>query len=199
MRNQIGLLTALASSVMLLPAQAQTAKHVPERRPELAVSYDLVGSNAPAGQCGCFALNGGSATAAFPLPADHLSLVGRISGTHAGNIGGPKYSLTLVTYTFGLRYTLPLHSEHVSLFADGMIGGSHAGGSLVSGSNPGASNAGGALAGSVGGGMDVRWKRFLSIRAFEADYQPTAFNNNTTGLQNNYRISAGLVLHFPGH
>src|ERR1700761_2853319 len=107
MRNHIGLLTVLASSVMMLPARAQTTKHASDRAPELALSYDLVGSNAPAGQCGCFVLNGGSATGAVPIPVDHLSVVGRISGTHAGNIGGPKYSLTLLTYTFGLRYTLP--------------------------------------------------------------------------------------------
>ena len=198
MRNHIGFFTVLASSV-LLPAQAQQMdpKPSPPRVPELALSYDLIGSNAPAGQCGCFVLNGGSVTAAIPIPLDRLSIVGQISATHAGDIGTPHDSLTLLTYTLGLRYTPSIHSRRISLFAQGLIGGDHASGSLVEGTNPGKGNAGISLAGSVGGGMDLRWKRAVSIRAFEIDYQPTTVDNHTTAVENNYRISAGLVVHLP--
>jgi outer membrane immunogenic protein len=187
-QNQIRILTVLASVLLLQVAQAQKAT------PEIAVAYDVIGSNAPAGQCGCFALNGGSVTAAFPLPL-RLAAVGQVSGTHAGNIGSPHYDLTLVSYLFGVRYVAPLPSKHISLFAQGLLGGTHSSGSLVSNPNPAAGNAGVSLAGSLGGGIDVRWKRAISFRAFEVDYQPTTFNNNTTSLQNNYRFSAGLVFH----
>jgi outer membrane immunogenic protein len=199
MRNHIGFFTVLASSVLLFPARAQKIdpKPSPPRVPELAVSYDLIGSNAPAGQCGCFVLNGGSITGAIPIPFNKLSGVGQISATHVGNIGTPHDTLTLLTYTFGLRYTPSIRSRHISLFAQGLIGGDHASGSLVEGSNPGKGNAGISLAGSVGGGMDLRWKHSISIRAVEIDYQPTTVDNHTTALENNYRISAGLVIHLP--
>ena len=199
MRNHLRLFTVLASSVLLLPARAQQMdlKPSPPRVPELAVSYDAIASNAPAGQCGCFFLNGGSVTAAVPIPLDRLSVVGQLSATHARNIGTPQDTLTLLTYTFGLRYTPQIHSTHISVFAQGLIGGSHASGSLVAGTNPGKDNASISLAGSVGAGLDLRWKRALSIRLIDVDYQPTTVDNRTTALQNNYRISAGVVLHLP--
>jgi hypothetical protein len=198
MRKRIALLTVTISGLMLPLAQAQKAAGSATRTPEVALSYDLVGSNAPAGQCGCFVLNGGSVTAAIPIPVDKLSAVGQISATHAGNISASRYDLTLLTYTFGLRYMPPLHSDHLSVFVQGLIGGSHAAGSLVGGSNPGSENAGLSLAGSVGGGVDLRWKKAVSLRVFEASYQPTTFSNHTTGLENNYRISAGIIFHMPG-
>jgi hypothetical protein len=200
MRNHIAVLIALASSV-LVPARAQstTQNTAPARLPELALSYDLVGSNAPAGQCGCFVMNGGGATAAFPLPAKDLSIVGQLSATHSGSIGSPKYSLTLVTYTIGLRYPLPLHSEHFKLFVQGLIGGAHSSGSLVAASNVLAENSHASLAGSVGAGVDIRWKHNVSIRALEVDYMPTTFDNSSSALENNYRISAGIVFHLPVH
>jgi outer membrane immunogenic protein len=197
MRDMMKILTALALGVMLLPAHGQKSDAALSamRTPELAISYDLIGSNAPAGQCGCFVLNGGSATAAYPLP-HRLSVVGQLTASHAGNIGSRKYDLTLVTYTFGFRYTPELKSKHISLFAQGLIGGSHAAGDLVSDNNPGQANASASLAGSVGGGMDVRWKSRISIRALEVSYQPTTVDNRTTSLENNYRISAGIIFHF---
>jgi outer membrane immunogenic protein len=201
MRILIGLLTVLASSLLLRPAPAQelNAKTAPPRLPELAVAYDLIGSNAPAGQCGCFFLNGGSVTAAIPVPVKRLWIAGQVSATHAGNIGTPHDDLTLLTYMIGFRYTPSIPSRHVSLFAQGLIGAGHASGSLVGGSNPGSQNAGISLAGSVGGGLDLRWKRAISIRAIEVEYQPTTVDNHTTALQNNYRISAGLVFHLAVH
>ena len=199
MRNLIAVLTVAAASAIYPTARAQKVAGSVARTPEVALSYDLVGSNAPAGQCGCFVMNGGSATGAIPLPVDRFLAVAQVSATHGGQIGAPKYDLTLMTYTFGLRYVPPIHSSRVGVFVQGLIGGSHASGSLVGGSNPGAENAGLSLAGSVGGGVDLSWKPAVSFRVFEASYQPTTFSNHTTALENNYRVSAGVVFHLRGH
>ena len=193
MRIHLYVLSVLASNAMLLAAHAQTPLPPATRSPEVAVAYDLIGSNAPAGQCGCFVLNGGSLTGALPLRLRGVSLAGQFSATHAGNVNGSNYDLTLETYLAGLRYTMPLKGDRIHLFVQGLIGGSHASGSLVQSPNPGSGNAGFTVAGSIGGGLDVRWKRHVSIRALEVDYQPTTFDNSTTALENNYRISAGLV------
>jgi hypothetical protein len=183
------------SVVLLLSLECATAtaqaKPSVSRAPEVAIAYDLVGSNAPAGTCGCFILNGGSITGAFPVHTS-LSVVGQLSATHGGGIGPRNYDLTLLTFTGGIRYTPMLHTR-VKPFVQGLIGGTHASGSLVESPNPGARNAGVALAGSVGGGVDIPFRSSISIRAIEADYLPTTYDNNTSSLQNNYRISAGVV------
>ena len=38
--------------------------------------------------------------------------------------------------------------------------------------------------------------RRFAIRAFEADYLLTTFDNGSNNLQNNFRISVGAVIHF---
>lgn len=42
-----------------------------------------------------------------------------------------------------------------------------------------------------GGGLDIRASRRVTIRAFQADYNPTFFGS---GRQNNFRLSFGVVL-----
>lgn len=48
------------------------------------------------------------------------------------------------------------------------------------------------LAGAFGGGLDIKATNRLSIRAFQADYNPTRLNNST---QHNFRFSVGIVFH----
>lgn len=197
MRIYIGLFSLLALSATLPSAHAQMTPtgRALGHTPEIALSYDLVGSNAPAGQCGCFVLNGGSMTAAVHISLRGVSIAGQVSLTHAGSIGTPKYDLSLLTYLGGVRYTMPLKKDRFNLFAQGLVGGSHASGSLVGTTQSGAGNSAIAIAGSIGGGLDIRWKRSIDIRALEVDYQPTTVDNNTTALENNYRISVGIVFH----
>lgn len=56
-----------------------------------------------------------------------------------------------------------------------------------------------AFAGAIGGGLDVRLSDSLAIRAFQADYFMTRFDEgpwNDNARQNNFRLSAGIVLRF---
>jgi outer membrane immunogenic protein len=174
-------------------AQSGTQREAASR-PELAVEYNYVHSNAPPGECGCINLNGGSANFAWPLHHWQLSLVGDVGAVHAGSITNQGYDLTLSTYTAGLRYSPRLRRWHLRPWAQLLIGGAHASGSLVEGS--GSSTGGGAFASLVGGGVDVRMSPRFSIRAFEAEYLVTTFNNGGNDHQNNLRIGAGVVFHF---
>jgi outer membrane immunogenic protein len=168
---------------------AQTnSQPAPEPRPELAVEYNYVHSNAPPGDCGCINLNGGSASFAWPLRVWHLSLVGDVAAVHAGSISSEHDDLTLSTYTVGVRYSPQVHAWHLQPWGQVLVGGAHASGSLVSG--------GGAFASLVGGGIDVPLTRRFSIRALEADYLVTMFGNGSNNHQNSLRIAAGMVLHF---
>ena len=46
---------------------------------------------------------------------------------------------------------------------------------------------------AAGGGIDVKWTERISVRLVQADYLGTRYADAT---QNNFRVSAGLVIHF---
>ena len=153
-------------------------------------------SNAPPGGCGCFNLNGGSATFAWTLKQTPFALAGDVTFVHSGSVSTSGESLTLSTFTGGGRYQPRLAHLHLQPFGQLLVGFAHSSGSLVQGSNPGAATAGLAFAANVGGGLDLRTDRALSIRLVEANYLVTTFNNGSNNHQNILRIGAGLALRF---
>jgi outer membrane immunogenic protein len=195
--QSIPLFFAIAAAVAAGPAIAQTSTQaVANTRPEIAVEYNFARSNAPAGDCGCFNLNGGSASFAWPLGAGHFSLVGDYSLTHANTISSHDYSLTLNTITGGIRYTPRFRNSHLRPFAQVLAGVAHSSGTLVDGPDSAVSNSGAAFAGLAGGGLDLRASRHFAIRLVEADYLVTTFDNLGNDHQNILRIGAGLIYRF---
>jgi peptidoglycan-associated lipoprotein len=175
-RYQLALLLTLAA-VSTRPTVAQTPAAQSEPvgdkpfRAELALGYSYMHSNAPPGGCGCFNLNGGNATFAWPVKPGSFALVGDVAIAHAGTVSSTGDSLTLSTYTAGARY-LPKLGHSAS------------------------ANAGAAFAANLGGGLDLRASRRFAVRLIEADYLLTTFDNGTNNHQNNLRVSAGMVVHF---
>ena len=183
-----------AAAAAQVPAHATAA--LPPRA-ELALDYSYLRSNAPPGGCACFNLNGGSVTFAWPIkPGGSLALVGDITAAHAGSIGTSGYSLTLSSYTVGVRYRLKMRQSAWQPFGQALVGAAHSSGTLVSGQSPAAANAGAAFAVNLGGGLDLRLNRNISLRLAEADYLLTTFNNGGNNHQNNLRLSSGIVLRF---
>jgi outer membrane immunogenic protein len=80
-------------------AQAATASN-DAARPELALGYSYVRSNAPPGGCTCFNQNGGSAEFAWPLGSGQFAVVGDVTATYASGIAG--YSVTETPTTTGI-------------------------------------------------------------------------------------------------
>jgi outer membrane immunogenic protein len=188
----------LAASLLLLgfTAVAALTAHAQNRGSvDVGVDYNYVRTNAPAGGCGCFALNGGSGWVAFNV-SHSLGIVGEIASQHASNISSSGADLTLTSYLVGPRY-IWAHARHFAPFAQVLLGGAHASGSLSPGSStlPGSANA---LAMTAGGGLDIRLTRHISLRAFEADYYLTHFDNGVNDHQNNLRIAAGVIIRFGG-
>jgi outer membrane immunogenic protein len=178
------------TAVATLSARAQSAGLV-----DVGVDYNYVWANAPAGGCGCFALNGGNAWVAFNL-SHSLGIVGEIASQHASNISSSGADLTLTPYLVGPRYTWA-HARHFAPFAQLLLGGAHASGDLAPGNSglPGSANAFGMIA---GGGLDISLTRHIALRAFEADYYLTRFDNGVNDHQNNLRIAAGVIIRFGG-
>jgi hypothetical protein len=48
----------------------------------------------------------------------------------------------------------------------------------------------------AGGGLDVGLTRRIALRAFEADYYLTRFDNGVNDHQNNLRIAVGVIIRF---
>jgi outer membrane immunogenic protein len=205
MRNQfhapLSLLLTLLSAIAVafaLPSisLAQTAPMEEEPRAELALGYSYVHSNLPPGGCGCFSLNGGNATIAWPIRSSGFALAGDITIAHASSSSGTGDGITLSTFTAGGRYLPHVGHSAWQPFAQVLVGFAHANGALVSGSNPGSANADASFAANIGGGLDLRTNPGFSIRLVEADYLLTTFDNGTNNHQNNIRIGAGVVVRF---
>lgn len=193
------LLTIIAVSLGAASAQAPNQSKLAAAsapRPELALGFSYLRSNAPPGGCTCFNLYGGNATFAWPIAKGPFAVVGDITAAKSGSITSHGFGLTLSTYTVGARYEPKLHSTLIHPFGQALIGVAHASGSLVVGPGTSVGNAGAAFAGSIGGGLDVAASKRVWVRAFQADYLPTTFDNGTNNHQNNLRIGAGLVIRF---
>jgi outer membrane immunogenic protein len=178
------------TAVATLSARAQSGGSV-----DAGVDYNYVRGNAPAGSCGCFALNGGGGWVAFNF-SHSIGIVGEIASQHASNISSSGVDLTLTSYLVGPRYTWA-HARHFAPFAQALLGGAHASGNLAPGSSglPGSANA---FATIAGGGLDISLTRRIALRAFEADYYLTRFDNGVNHHQNNLRIAAGVIIRFGG-
>ena len=180
------------------PAPAAPSSVNPSRplRAELALGYSYLRSNVPPGGCGCFNLNGGSATFAWPVKPGSFALVGDVTVAHAGIAAGTGDSLTVSAFTAGARYLPRLGRSPLQPFGQALVGLAHSSGTLVQGANPAAANAGAAFAANFGGGLDLRASRRFSVRLVEADYLVTTFDNGSNNHQNNLRVGAGVVLRF---
>jgi peptidoglycan-associated lipoprotein len=120
-----------------------------------------------------------------------LSIVSNIAGERASNISSSGVDLTMVTATFGPRYTWA-PKEKFAVFGHGLIGEAF-GLDSVFPSLGGAQTDFNTLALQVGGGVDLRLSKHFGLRAVQADWVRTQFPNSTTNVQNNLRLGAGIV------
>jgi opacity protein-like surface antigen len=107
----------------------------------------------------------------------------------------------LFTYMAGPQLRIPTHT--FKPFAEFLFGGAltHFHGSLVTGANTtNVNTSNNAFAMAVGGGLDIRINKTISIRPFQMDYLLSRFGNSLipggNHNQNNFRYSAGINLTF---
>lgn len=183
-------------TVFTLPAVGQSGSKIANQpRPDLEVGYSYLRSNAPPGGCTCFNLNGGNAMFAWPLKTGRLALAGDVSAAHAGNISSGGYSLTLSSYTAGVRIQ-PWFAHSLHPFGEALIGLAHSSGTLVEGQTATAPHSTVSFAANLGGGLDLGVSRRISWRMVEVDYLLTTFSNGSNNHQNNLRLNTGVVIHF---
>ena len=163
----------------------------PKENMELSVTYDAVRANSTTG--GSLWLQGGSAELSAGLYRG-FGAVADVTGLTTSS-GASAVPLTLVSTTFGARYTVTT-SEHgmgrLAVFGQGLVGEAHALHSVLPNAQ-GATTDGLSFAAQAGGGIDLRLKSHLAVRVVQADWIRTQFPNGTTDVQNNLRLGAGVV------
>jgi peptidoglycan-associated lipoprotein len=189
------LLAIAAVSTAKAVAQADPASLIPPRT-ELALDYTYVRTNAPPGGCGCFNLNGGSASIAWPVRPGKFFFVADLSIGGASKIVNTNYNLTLGSFNVGARYQLRTGRSPFRPFGQALVGATRGTGTLVLSPNPAALNSNLEFSAVLGGGVDLHTSRHTSLRLAEADYFVTTFGNGVNDHQNNLRLSSGLVFHF---
>lgn len=159
---------------------------------DLSVNYSFLRAY-PDGNGTPFNSNGGSLSGSWPLTPS-LAVVADFGGYQ---FGGQQSTVSgrLLTYTGGVRYSLSRRGSRFRSFAQALAGGAR-----VSGSVNGQSAGENGLAAILGGGIDVSLRPRIAFRAIQFDYLLTHCNRivNSEGIQNDFRISAGLVFSF-GH
>jgi outer membrane immunogenic protein len=176
----------LASACAVPLAHAQTSAPYTW---ELGVGYQFVHTNAPPASCGCFSMNGGSASATRQF-STHFGIAAEFSGVANGNVDASGKSLTLLTYMAGPRYRILAADHRLDPYAQVLVGGSHASGGIY---GSGATNA---FAASIGGGVDLRLTPRVSWRLIDADYLLTLLPNGVNSRQNNTSLSTGILFRF---
>jgi hypothetical protein len=130
-----------------------------------------------------------------------LGLAANITGNTVPNAANSGIGLSIVSADFGPRYTYyrPIGAEHkrtIAVFGQGLIGQAWGFNSYF----PMASGARSdyiSFALQLGGGVDIGVSRHFAIRAFQADWFRTEFPNADTNVQNNFRVTAGVVFRLP--
>ena len=168
-------------------AQAQERQVI-----DVGVTYSYVRYNPATSGIKSFSMNGGSGSVAVNFKS-WLSGVADIGGYSKHDILGNGVSGSLSTYLFGPRVSLNRYGRFTP-FGQVLVGIAHTGGRYLT---TGGSQT--PFATAIGGGLDWRLTDHIRVRSGEVDYLLTHFaevNNRNTRVQNNLRVSSGLIFRF---
>jgi hypothetical protein len=189
---------SLLATTGLSAQQAATASGPGHQEVDLAVTYTEQYSNLVSTPT--FWHGGGSIELSAQVYRG-FGAVANVAGTQTGNAANSGVGLTLLTATFGPRYTFyhpfgAAKKRSLMIFGQG-LGGQAWGFNSYFPDPSGAQRDATTSALQVGGGVDIGWSRHLGIRVLQADWVRTQFPNGTTNVQNTLRLGAGVVFRIP--
>lgn len=171
------------------PAVSPSSGTQPPPRFEVGLGFNYLHANAPPGSCQCFSLNGGYASLAFYV-SHGLNLVADGSAAFAGDVDGSKQSMLISNYLFGPRYSWRRGARKLVPFGQALLGGS------TELSNVAPVQHVSAFAFGLGGGVNAELAHHLGLKLGEADWVHSLLPNGSNDLQNNLRITSGIVIRF---
>jgi hypothetical protein len=195
MRIPIVSLLLLSAALFTATARAQQPAAPPSHL-DIALTYDATRTNVTNGSS--FWLQGGGAELAGILPHG-LGVVARVAGLHSGDISSSQLPLSLVTMTFGPRYTRQVRPRpgkgNLSVFGEALAGEAFGFDSLFPAGGTVATDAH-SLALEMGGGVDLGLTRHVALRLAQLDWLRTQLPNDDSNVQNHLSINAGVAFHF---
>jgi outer membrane immunogenic protein len=157
-------------------------------RLQIGANYNYFHANAPPGQCGCFSLNGGSATVVYNITPRWAGIADLTIG-HATNVDNSLQNITIFDYLFGPRYTRRMSSRYVP-YGQVLLGGAKEDVNFVFTINRNS------FAVLAGGGVTTHLKGKFGLTLGEIDWIYTRIPNAKNDRQNDLRISTGVTYHF---
>ena len=127
--------------------------------------------------------------------AHRWSLGADLSRLHTGKMPGTNVGLDLTAAVIGPRYSISSLQGRLKVYGQAMGGVARGSNSLFPNPNGATSSAKGAAL-MIGGGVNYRVSSRVYVRAIEADWLRTSLSNGTTTVQNNLRLSSGVVVRF---
>ncbi len=160
----------------------------------LAFTFDSAGANITTANN--FWLAGGSVELNATVIRG-FGLTASVTGLHTGNSGG-GVPVNLVLETFGPSYLLPsrIGDHPATFFVHGLIGEANGFKGVYPKTTAPDSSADG-FAAKVGGGVDLKVSRHVSVRLVEANWVRTQLPNSTTNVQIDLELGAGIVFGVP--
>ena len=155
---------------------------------EIGLNYNYVHANAPPGQCGCFSLNGGSATFVYNLRPQWAAMAD-LTVAHSNNVNNTGQDVTLIHYLFGARYSWRNRSRYV-VYGQALFGGAKEDVNFQFDINR---NAFGLMG---GGGVTTRLRNRMGWTIGEVSWVYTQIPNQVNNRQNDLRVSTGLIYRF---
>jgi outer membrane immunogenic protein len=152
---------------------------------DLEFHYAYFHANAPPAECGCFSMNGGGANLVINMPRG-FSLVTDVTAAHASKIDGTEQNISILNFLGGLRYSYR-STKRFTPYAQVLLGGSE------EFSNEAFIGDKTAFAVSGGGGISRVLNRHFSWTIVEADYAYSRLPNAKNDVQNDLRVSTGIV------
>ena len=152
---------------------------------EVGANYNYFHANAPPGHCGCFSLNGGSATVVYNVTSRWAAVADLTLG-HANNVNNTGQNITIFNYLFGPRYTRRMRSRFVP-YGQILLGGAKEDVNFEFTINR---QSFGLLA---GGGVSTPLKNRFRLTLGEIDWLHTRIPNAVNNSQNDIRIVTGVT------
>ena len=185
----------------LMACSAGLAQDIPKAEMFLGYNYIRVNS---ATSVPSYNSHGGSGQLAINLHR-YFSLVADLGGYNNNNVGGAAIDNTLFSYLFGPRVSMRNQSR-VTPYVNALFGGAYLTASTAVSPTPASSTANArqylsqnAFAMAIGGGLDIRVSKYVSLRPAGLDYFMMRLQNPASLQDNNqhhFRYSAGINFTF---
>jgi len=185
-------LLATAFFIAAASAHAQMKSSLGSPQVEVAATFNVERAKISSTNCGCFWLKGGTGEAGAQI-FHGLGAVASFTG-ESSNIA-PGLGLTQYSYMAGPRYTHSTGKHGMQVFAEFLIGGTHAANSQFP-SAGGTSSSANSFALQVGGGAEFAVAHGFGIRPIQIDWIHSALPNNGSNTQNNLRLAFGGTYRF---